>query len=65
MLKVDRRTELSRIGLRIDLVGEDVQTFYLPDMTSDWDLKSITEINSPSYRLRYAMVPFGRLISGL
>jgi len=56
---------LSRIGLRIDLVGEDVQTFYLPDMTSDWDLKSITEINSPSYRLRYAMVPFGRLISGL
>jgi hypothetical protein len=35
MLKVDRKTELSRIGLRIDLIGGDVQMFYLIDLTSD------------------------------
>ena len=35
MLEVDRTTELSRIGLKIDLLGGDVQMFYLIDLTSD------------------------------
>lgn len=34
MLKVDRKTELSRIGPRLDFFRGDVWIFYLPDFTS-------------------------------
>jgi hypothetical protein len=60
MLKVDRKTEMSRIGPTVDFFRADVQNFHYDDLTSDYELKPITGKTSPSFRLRYVVESEGR-----
>jgi len=56
MLKVYRKTELGGNYDKDRPFGENVQIFYIADLTSDYDLKPIMEKTSPSFRLRYLVI---------